>query len=348
MSGGAVNYRIDTAALDQRQTLVDIWQQGLAGNQRMEAKFEWFYRNSPAGMPLVCVLRVLPGDTAVGTASAGPRRMLWRGREIRAGLLVDFAVLPAHRSAGPALMLSRAMVEHGRQHFQLLYGFPNPRAAAITRRAGHQHVADMRRYVRVLRHGPYLRRKGMPGLLARSLGWCLDCVAVSRRRARQLRSVKLRWQWADHADPRFDALWQASGHGDGLLQIRDAAMARWRFEQCPFVDAHYLLATDRTTGDLRAWFAVAVENDMLKVLDYWSADALAGLSITCVDGLLSAARRRGHVSVSFEFAGPATRLHAWRRAGFVERDQRPIVASLGEPGHIDESVIHFTAADEDQ
>lgn len=348
MSGKTASYRVDTAALDQHQAIVEIWQQGLAGNSRMGAKFEWFYRNSPIGMPVICVLRELPGGTPVGTASAGQRRMLWCGREIRAGLLVDFAVVPAHRSAGPALMLARAMVEHGRQHFHFLYGFPNSRAAAITRRAGHQHVADMRRYVRVLRHGPYLRRKGIHELLARSLGWCLDCSADNIRRIRQLRPRTLRWQWVDHADPRFDALWQASDHGDGLLQIRDAAMARWRFDQCPLADTRYLLATDRATGELHAWFAVTVENDMFKVLDYWSTDALTGLTVTFVDGLLTVARNLGHVSVSFEYAGPASRLRGWRRAGFVARDQRPIFASLNGPGNVDESALHFTAADEDQ
>lgn len=347
MSNTTSPYQIKTASLDQRQTLVDIWQHGLAGGRPMDAKFNWFYRDSPLGMPLVCMLHYVPGDSLVGSASAGPRRMLWRGREIRAGLLVDFAVDPAHRSAGPALVLARAMVEHGSQRYQLLYGFPNLRAAAITRRAGHELIGNMRRYVRVLRHGPYLHRKGMPDALARSLGWCLDRAAGSRRRLRKLRARQIRWDWTHQADPRFDSLWKASDHGDGLLQIRDAAMARWRFDQCPLIDTHYLLATDRASGDLHAWFAVHAKGDMLDVLDYWSTDALAGLTSSFVDGLLSAAQRRGHAAVSFEFAGPAARLHGWRQAGFVARDQRPIYARLSASGDIRDHAIHFTAADED-
>ena len=98
----------------------------------MRAKYDWFYLRCPFGPPLLQLLRAGSAGTAVGACGAGRRRMLWKGREIRAGVLVDLAVAREHRSLGPALMLQQGLVAAGHNELDLLYGFPNPKAAPVS------------------------------------------------------------------------------------------------------------------------------------------------------------------------------------------------------------------------
>ena len=93
-----------------RETVLGLWRGNLGQDARMTAKYEWFYLRCPHGEPLMQLLLDVPGQAHVGTASAGRRRLEWRGRELRAGVLVDLAVLPQHRSLGPALMLQQGLI----------------------------------------------------------------------------------------------------------------------------------------------------------------------------------------------------------------------------------------------
>src|SRR3546814_9956247 len=103
----------------------------------------------------------------VGVGISGPRQMLFGGRRVSAGGLVDLAVLPAHRSLGPALTLQTALMEAGAKRFDLLYGFPNPKAAAVFRRVGYAPLGELSRHARVLRHGDHAHRLRVPALLDR-------------------------------------------------------------------------------------------------------------------------------------------------------------------------------------
>jgi hypothetical protein len=123
-----------------RERVLAIWRGNLGRDTRMQAKYDWFYASCPYGEPLLCLLRHLPDDSLVGAAAAGPRRMLRQGAEIEAGVLVDLAVTTEHRSLGPALMLQSALAEAGCRRYGLLYGFPNPKAAAVFKREKYGSV----------------------------------------------------------------------------------------------------------------------------------------------------------------------------------------------------------------
>src|SRR5690606_29681365 len=122
----------------------------LGEDARMARKYDWFYRSCPFGEPLTLLLRHEESGEWVGVASAGRRPMLMGGRRVQAGVLVDLTVLPAHRSLWPALSLQMALMEAGLKRFDLLYGFPNPKAAALFRRVGYIPLCSIVRWARVL------------------------------------------------------------------------------------------------------------------------------------------------------------------------------------------------------
>lgn len=337
----------DTVA--DREAVLAVWRGNLGLDARMAAKYDWFYTRAPAGAPLLQLLMHAGTDEPVGACAAGRRRMLHDGREARAGVLVDLAVTPAHRSLGPALILQQGLFAAGQRELDLLYGFPNPKAAPVFKRIGYRKLADMVRYARVVRHAAYLRRRiqKLPAFAAAPLGALIDLGHRLRDAWHHPRARRLRAQWQDRA-PDIQTLWNASPKPAALTALRDGAHLRWRFDDAPTVDGqppfrHLLLSEGDATA---AWFATRTDASTLHIHDFWSQDG-AQPSPAVVSALLRAARAQGHAAVSIELATSEARLQPWRQLGFEARGQRPVFGL--RRGAADETAdLHLTSADEDE
>lgn len=328
-----------------REAMLALWRGNLGDEARMLAKFDWFYRACPFGEPGICLLKHAGENAPVGVAVAGARRMWVNGARVDAGLLVDLAVSPEHRSLGPAMTLQTTLAETAATRFGLLYGFPNPKAAPVFKRVGYAKLGEILRHVRVLRHASYIARR-MPKPLAAMAGVIVDLGVHLRDAWRSRGDARLGITWSDAADTRFDDLWNRSAPQHGALAVRDATFARWRFDACPLEKTRYLLLSDPADGSLRAWFACQVQEGILHVRDFWSADAASGLARAHVDTLLRAARSAGHGAVSVEIATTENRLAGWKAARFEVRSKRPVFGKWSE-GQV-ATELHLTSADEDE
>jgi len=347
MTGAAPAYAVEAGDVARdREAVLAIWHGNLGDDARMQAKYDWFYARCPFGEPLLRLLRDGADGTRVGAAAAGARRFCAGAREFDAGVLVDLAVLPEHRSLGPALMLQSALAADGLQRFGLLYGFPNPKAAPVFKRVGYEKFGELVRHARVLRHAGYVARR-LPRALAVPAGWLLDAVDALRLWRRRRADARLATRWCERADSRFDALWEHSPRERMVAAVRDSAFARWRFDDCPLALTRYLLVED-AGGELLAWFACQAEGDLLHVRDFWSGHGHAGISSAQVDALLAAARREGHGAVSVEYAGDADAFGGWTACGFSERSRRPVFGRWGDDAGTTDRNLHLTSADEDE
>ncbi len=332
-----------------RESVLALWRGNLGQDARMTAKFEWFYLRCPYGEPLLQLLHdVAAGGAPAGTASAGRRRMTWRGRELRAGVLVDLAVLPQHRSLGPALMLQQGLIGAATEALDVLYGFPNPKAAPVFKRIGYAQPAHLVRYARVLRHAPYLRDR-LPGWLAPVAGAVVDLAVAGRDAWTRMRGPALKSAWADRADERIDAVWADSPKGDGVLAVRDVGQLRWRFDDSPLATTRYLLVKRAHDRALQAWFAVQRIEGTLHVRDFWSLDGADGMAAMHVAELLRAAHALGCTSVSVEMCASDAQRRGWSALHFVERGRRPVFLRWSAPDDAAASApLFLTSADEDE
>ena len=342
------------AAAD-REAVLAVWRGTLGQDARMAAKYDWFYSGAPTGAPLLQLLLHRDDEAPVGACSAGRRRMLYGGRETRGGVMVDLAVTQAHRSLGPAMLLQQALFAAGQRELDLLYGFPNPKAAPVFKRIGYRHLADMVRYVRVVRHAQYLQRHlpRLPAWMASAAGTLIDLAHRLRDTWRWPAASRLRAHWQDRV-PDLATLWQASPKPSALTALRDPAHLRWRFDDAPAADTlppfRHLQLFEGDTAI--AWFATRVDGHILHVHDFWSRDG-AQLAPAMVAALLRAARGQEHAAVSVELATSNERLAPWRRLGFKPRSQRPVfghIAAIGcaESPRADAPDLHLTSADEDE
>jgi hypothetical protein len=341
-------YAIETGqVVRDRDTILAIWQGNLGESARMRTKFDWFYAACPFGEPSLSLLRHVPDDRHVGVAAAGPRRLSDAGLERSAGVLVDLAVDAEHRSLGPAMMLQMALAERAGARFDLLYGFPNPKAAPVFKRVGYSRLGDIVRHARVLRHRKYLARS-MPGPLAAVAGAFLDAAVRAGGAWRSRRDPRWRVEWSGAADTRFDALWSRSDVSGCVLAVRDLRFAQWRFDRCPLEKTRYLLLIDPRDDSLAAWFACQERESALHVRDFWSARAAEGIDRAHVDALLREARKDGHTSVSMEVAGRGHLVSGWLAAGFQPRGQRPVYGKWTAERAAGAPDLYLTSADEDE
>jgi hypothetical protein len=337
----APTYAVEPADAERdRETVLAIWRGNLGREARMAEKYDWFYRRCPLGSPLTLLLRHLPSGEAVGVATAGPRRMRIGQREVSAGVLVDLAVLPEHRTLGPALVLQQGLMDAAATRFELLYGLPNRKAIPVFKRVGYGALGEMVRHARVLRHRDYLARR-LPAALA-----ALAAVPVDL-------GVRLRDAWRRRGDPLSRAQWcdappaELAGAGfDGLLSgVHDCAFERWRFTDGPTPPTRWL-ALRGADGTLQAWFATQSIDGVLHVVDAGGVPDLAGLTRAAVDRLVREARTAGHASVSVQLAGPPSVVGPWAGAGFVPRASRMLYGRWFGDGAA--PPLALTAADEDE
>ncbi|HKE49012.1 MAG TPA: hypothetical protein VKB52_13190 [Rhodanobacteraceae bacterium] len=333
-----------------RGKFMDVCRNNFRGAvDRFDAKYDWFYLGCPWGAPLLEA--VCHGTDAdwVGVAAIGPRRMLLDGREIRAGELVDLLVDSKHRSLGPALMLQHAIFERALAEFDLIYGFPNPKALPVVKRVGYASFPDIVRASRVLRHAPYLQRM-LPRPLARIAGFALDLADRCGEAWRWLAGSRLVSSWSNDVTPRMQELWNRTRPARGLASVRDNETLGWRFTQAAFNHARFLEVGAVRGGPLTAWFACQGDGATLHVRDFWSADATTGLSRKAIHALIRAGRAAGYAVISVESASTNGALSTWRAARFMPRSRRPIVGAWSPrvPEAARTGSIHLSPADEDE
>lgn len=329
---------------------VAVWSNSIGWPGRQAEMYRRYYLECPVGQPRMKFLRHVPSGAIVGTLGVGPRRVRWRGRDIRAGVLSHFCVVKAHRKLRPPMLLVSKAVAACRGDYDLVYAMPGtPRAAALGRLFGGAPACHVLRRVKVLRHGKYAAR-WLPRPAAALAGAVVDAAMALRRHA-QRGGRPLRGEWMDRVDPGMSALWRESAASPRWSAARDVSMLRWRFDRLPARRRRHLLVHDAREGSLVAWFACDdnfFDPDILVVHDFWAVGGPAAIGRAAIRVLCAAARDLGFSAVETRLAAGAAAA-AWLAEGFSERNRYPVYmawlnASLAPPTH---GELRFTELDND-
>lgn len=309
-----------------RDTVIGLWRGNVGWQDQLERMYDVFYLGCPFGRPLLQLLRHRASGEIVGTIGAGPRPMLWQGRELRAAVLSHFVVLPKHRSLKPAQGLLRAMTATSLDHFEFVYGLTNAQGAAVCKRAGISVPGKLLRHVKVLRYRSYVPRK-LPGPLGRVGGALLDgAIAAGHRLRAPGRRSGLHVAWTDAVDPRMQALWERSEHGSSLCTVRSTAMLDWRFLRLPAIQRRFLLVAPAPDAPLLAWFVCETNARVpgfMTVTDAWFAGGVREADRRAVRELCRMGYEAGYEAIEVRLAVAAPVFEAWQAEGFVVRGQQP-------------------------
>ena len=250
-----------------RERILTVWDDHDKG--AFGPKFQWIYRDNPAGPAGVWILRDDASGTDVGVSAVFPRLFRWRGRSVRAGIAGDLHVQEGHRRAGPALQLERAVVQGAwARGIEFMYGFPNALAEPVMKRIGFRPLGPRARYVKVLRTGDYLGRGGAPAVFTRPLGLVLDqCMKGWDRLARGNPPAGLETGPLPGFDDRFDALWAETSGAYPVIGERDARHLRWRYAAAGGESHGIFGLWDRRSSGLRGYVVHRAQGNSLEIRD---------------------------------------------------------------------------------
>jgi hypothetical protein len=343
---------------EARDDHLAVWERNLPLAVPARQRFDWLYRDNPAGTSRMALLQASSGadgqaPSVVGTAGYGTRCLLLAGQPRPAAVLADLAVDRAHRSLLPAMTLAREVRKEVLKRYPLAYGYPNQHASPLLARIGYRVIGETRRFVLVLRHSRHLAGKTMSGGSARAASLGLDAaraVLVAARAAPVLREYRLRWV-SEPDDERFDQLWREAGRQYRLVGVRDAAFVRWRLLRRPEGPLDIAVLTHARTGALAAYAAVGHDGGVAHVRDLFGHERALDPLLRLLSASLLA---RGAEAVSMRLFGAPALAASLGGLGFVVRaDRRSVIVGAGETlGPVpldvfDADTWYLTDADED-
>jgi hypothetical protein len=288
-----------------------------------DARYAWFFEKNPAGPPTIVVTHHVETDQVVACGAAFPRRtqVTGDGPLIPAGILADFAVMKAHRVAGPALALQRRLMNESLARFPFIYGYPNEHAQPIFDRLGYKIVGATSAFSRLLRTGDKLAPILKNHTLGSVAGFFVDrALALGDVRAFVRRPFALRAELLDRADERFDDLWARGRAHYGVTGERTAAYLNWRYAELNtgHHPHRFFCVSHRRTKRLIGYVIYTVKDNSVIVDDLFCDDPRAELDALL---LTMAAEMRGakHRSIYLALLGEPWLEPLLKRLLFLKR-----------------------------
>ena len=346
---------------EPRKEQLAVWERNLSAKVPVKQRFQWFYRDNPAGAGRLALLEARDGDDApahvVGTAGHGMRLFQAGGssvrRTLRAALIADVAIDAAHRGAIPAIILTKEMRRFVLREADLAYGFPNRMAAPLVIKVGYRKLGETRRFALAFRHQRLLQPRMSSPVAARAAALLLDAARaclVGARAVAPLASYRL--SWPTEVDDRFDRLWREAAPGYRFIGVRDAAFVRWRFLS-PAAGPPLRLATmeHRRTGEIAGYAAFERDGTTVHLRDVFAKRDLLPSFLRLLSG---AFWLRGASSISIRLLGASALAAALQEVGFRAREDKcTVVCSAGLASGADAEAFsdvddwYLTDADED-
>lgn len=307
---------------EHREPLARIWAENMSDARiaaSIPARMRWLYELAPEGGAVTMLAVVAETGEPVGCGSILPRTTWLSGRRVRAGVLCDFAVVRAHRNAGAALTVQRALAGAGRAAgLQLVYGYPNQKSLAVFKRLGYEVVGNVANWVKPLRSGYRLRTMLPWGWLAKAAAVPVDLGLRALDAARGLRTPRLPGAVEPVPDARVDALWESARAGHALVGERSSSYLAWRYGRFPTLEHQSFLVARPGADRLSGYAVFAVEDGRASVRDVLVAPG-SGAAEALLAGLTEHLRARGVQSISISYLGGPEFADQLRKAGFVRR-----------------------------
>lgn len=314
-----------------RESLLSLWSENMSDRsiaEVTEKRFAWMYEEPPQGPSLTWLGMQVEEDAVIGCGSLVPREMWVNGERIPSGILCDFAVTKAHRIAGAAIAIQRA-ISSGSQAagMNFIFGFPNKQSVAVCTRVGYKSVTTIKSFVKPL-HSAYKLKEKLPNrLLLAPAAFAVDLGLAARDLATYLPHAKTYTsEIIDRADARFDAL-AARTPTPFIVGEKGSSFLNWRYADFTTKKHRFFLMSDRGDGAdrERGYVVFHVENNKVFV-----DDLFCDLAVD-IDRLLFAfsfrMRSAGYDSIMVAYAGTNDLADALVRNHFIPRpsDERPLV-----------------------
>ena len=289
-------------------------------------RFEWLYRQNPAGPARSWIACESRTDEVVGVCAAFPRRVQM-GSSIHDGwVLGDFCVAAKYRALGPALRLQRACLEElDRGRVAFCYDFPSVGMLSLYARLGIKPAGQVVRLAKPLR----IDRKVRAAAGATAARWLSPVgnawLALRARRSARDPDLDIR----AHEGPcgaDFSELAEQFGGRHGPSIQRTAEHLNWRYVEHP--TRQYEIVTAHRRGRLRAYAVVTREGDDAILTDLFG-DYEPRVIETLVHTVADRLRRSGVITLNAPVSDTHPLVPMLEALGFRPRQRAAIVVYVG-------------------
>jgi hypothetical protein len=315
--------------LDSEQTeLLNILETNLSDLPHAR-RFQWLYRNNPAGPAWSWFVYEKGTGEIVGVASLFPR-ILWVGETTqRCGQVGDFAINVSHRSLGPALSLQRATFEPVIQG-DLAFCYdcpPHDRGLSTFRRLGIKASGRMHRYALLVRTDRQVRRwlgRGRTSAAIATLGNWLFALRPFAVPSRGDLDIAIH---VGRFNEEFTELDQRC-KDKCIRSRRTASDLNWRYRDDPL--QQYQVLTARQKGELVGCAVYLVIEQDARLVDLWGTP-LSSVGPPLLGAMTDLARQGSAQTLHALVADRPEDAELLQQAGFRRREDAAHIVAYTQP-----------------
>lgn len=310
---------LDTKNHNHKNSLIDLWKKYL--NKYFDARFEWLYKDNPAGQTKTVLAFKDDENKIIGCGSICPRPLYLNGQKARAGIAVDFIVDENHRTYGPALKLQRAnFSEDNSSEFDIIIAFPNQAAKGPFLRVGCKALGEASLFTKVLKSENKIARYINIPVLTKSIGFILDQLL---RLFDKMRVFAKPSNWhaetVDAFDERFDAFWNEVRNYK-IIAERSSDYLNWRYARCKGIQYKVFCLSEKGSKTLKGYIVYFLHNNVANIEDMFAVN-MDRTWLYLLYEFSEHMRKEGVVSICFSYFGNALFKELFHKLNFFEKKE---------------------------
>ncbi|MEN6493279.1 MAG: hypothetical protein ABFD16_03230 [Thermoguttaceae bacterium] len=301
--------------VDSGPFVVDLWKHNLP--TASAGRFPWLY----AGDRAKAWLLHTEDSSVVGAVGLMSRAIQSPQGMLQAGQAIDLNVDLNHRTVGPALSLTRTVVQSAKQQaYKFVYSLPNAESEPVLKRVGYRFLGSVQRWYKPIRcekllhsrlHNPLLQKAASVASIAVD-----GALAVKSRELFYRRPADIHVKLTDGFDAAFDQLWKKAAGQFAYIGERTADYLTWRFGRSP--DGPFqVFCIKNACQELLAYLVFSCRDGITYVNDLLFVDA-SSLDLLLSEFLRHVRRQRG-TAVIVVYLGTSMVSQSLRRFGFWRR-----------------------------
>jgi hypothetical protein len=317
-------YSITPADLDRdKQEILALWKRNFPNIP--EERYDWIYKNNPAGPALCYVARDSRGKV-IGSASIFPRRFFINNSvcetTILGGIAGDFIIDKEHRGFGPAFSLQKMLISEAKEKkFDILYGFPNAQSKLLLKRVGYKDLGNLIRLTKPLRSEYFLKRYLNIPKVTGELSKPVDIFLKIFSKEEYYKSPpEFNFEILQTVDKRFDDLWENGRSQFFTIGERNCSYIEWRFIKSPLTNHKIFVLKNQFNDKIFGYLIFHTSKNKTLIDDLFFKE-----KNKIIDSMFSKflifQKKEGIDSVSVNIIGLPFLIKKIKQYGFSERDR---------------------------
>jgi hypothetical protein len=284
-------------------------------------RFNWLYRNGPAGPARVWLASESETHEIVGIAAAFPRRVYLGDHEANGWILGDFCVAKRYRSLGAAIQLQRACLASVDSSRDGVYvDFPSAAMTAVYRRLGIKAYQQVVRLAKPLRVDGKVESVIRQRHVARLISSVVNTGLALRNGKPRPRPGSVVAVFKGLCGDEFTRLAQSIGSTMGICLERSGGYLNWRYREHPY--RAYDIITLRCQDSLLGYAVVRPEGRHLSLVDMFGKGEILPELLA---GVISIARDRKLDTVTAGLIASHRWIKMFGDLGFHRRESFAVV-----------------------